>query len=214
MKFGTNVWITVIMTALQAIAQVSDLLPYDWKHWALAAQIVMEALKALLVHFSNPDGTPAQVPYQPVPGRNPLPPGVLVLALLLAPGLSAQTRARPQQIGTSETAEVGRVLVVLPNGTVAIARLAHGLHVDLTGPVPEIQSTIVAVRARSITTKPTQSTSVLPLAELPVAGSLHVYRNGLLLSEGEDYTRDSNAVRLVPGQEAQPGDILRVSYLY
>lgn len=65
MKFGTSAVLTIIMTALQVIAQLSDLLPPSAKRWVLGVQIVLEATKALIVHFSNPDGTRATLPYIP-----------------------------------------------------------------------------------------------------------------------------------------------------
>lgn len=212
MKLTTNVWITVIMMALQMIAQLSDLLPSDWKHWALAAQIVLEALKALLAHFSNPDGTPAQVEYRPVPGRNPLPPGVLMLALLiLAVPLSAQTRARPEQLSTT-TAAAGRVLVVLPDGRVAVADLG-GMSIDTSGPVPVLRLLFQQQpTAVDVTVKPTAELAEYTLPAVPAAGSLDIYRNGLLLTAGEDYTQAAAVVSFLAGARPGAGDIVRLRY--
>jgi hypothetical protein len=44
------------------------------------------------------------------------------------------------------------------------------------------------------------------------AGSLAVYRNGILMKSGQDYTLSGNAVQFVAGAVPQPGDTLLVSY--
>jgi hypothetical protein len=218
MKLQTNVWITVIMTALQVVAQVSDLLPSGLKHWALAAQIVLEALKALLVHFSNPDGTPAQAAYQPYTDKpKSKTRGVMLMALplLFVPALSAQTRARPEQLA-ADPAPTARVLVVLPSGVVALANM-QDLVLDTSGPVPVLRASVaIASRMRRQTWKPVAIESTFTLQDPPAGESLHVWRNGLLLSEGEDYTIDGPGTRITlkPGLEARPGDIMRAFYFY
>jgi hypothetical protein len=173
------------------------------------------------VHFSNPDGTPAQAAYQPIPGRRKPPLGTLGtllaiwLLLLLAPSLSAQTRARPEQIA-AEPAPVARVLVVLPSGVVALANM-QDLVLDTTGPVPVLRASVaIASRMRSQTWKPVAIESTFTLQEVPAGQSLQVYRNGILLTETEDYTIDGPGTRvnLKPGLEAKPGDIMRAFYFY
>ena len=42
--------------------------------------------------------------------------------------------------------------------------------------------------------------------------SLRLYRNGLLLSNGVDYTASGNAITFAAGEEPEQGDILQVSY--
>lgn len=63
MKVSTSVIISALMMLLQFLAQVTETLPADAKFWAMVAQIVLEAVKSLLVHFSNPDGTSAAAPW-------------------------------------------------------------------------------------------------------------------------------------------------------
>jgi len=219
MKLQTNVWLTVIMTAMQCVAQISDLLPERWKHWALASQIIFEALKALRAHFSNPDGTAAQMAYRPYPGRNPLPPGVLMLTVLLLPTAGiAQTRARPEQLG-ADPAPTARVLVVMPSGVVVLAHM-QDLALDTTGPVPVLRASVAIAsptpRMRSLRWKVAGVEASFSLAEPPSRASLQLYRNGLLLTEGDDYTIDAAGTRVTlhVGLEARAGDIVRALYFY
>jgi hypothetical protein len=54
------------------------------------------------------------------------------------------------------------------------------------------------------------ATFALPSA--PSAGSLYVWRNGLLMSPGVDYVLSGSSISFVSGAIPQPGDILRASY--
>lgn len=220
MRLTTNLAISVLMTLAQALAQAADIVPASWKRWTLGAQIILEALKALLVHFSNPDGTPAQAAYQPVPGRSKPPLGTLGtllaiwLLLILAPSLSAQTRARPEQLA-ADPAPAGRVLVVLPSGAIALATL-DGVALDTSGPTPVLRAVMPIIRVRSLRWKPSGMEGAWTLPERPAAGTLQLYRNGLLLTEGDDYTIDTAGTRItmLAGLEARAGDIVRAWYIY
>lgn len=65
MKKTTQVWMSIIGVILQAIAQLSPLLPDEAKHWLLVAHIILEAVLKVMAFSSNPDGTPAATAYLP-----------------------------------------------------------------------------------------------------------------------------------------------------
>ena len=44
------------------------------------------------------------------------------------------------------------------------------------------------------------------------AGSLAIYRNGILMKSGQDFTLAGNSIQFVPGAVPQPGDTLLASY--
>ncbi len=63
MKFSVNVVIQMLALAAQGINATQDLLPGKGKFWAMVALSAVQGLTAVLAHFANPDGTPAQAPY-------------------------------------------------------------------------------------------------------------------------------------------------------
>ncbi len=63
MKFSVNVVIQMLALVAQGLNATQDLLPPKGKFWALVALSAVQGLTAVLAHFANPDGTPAQAPY-------------------------------------------------------------------------------------------------------------------------------------------------------
>jgi len=63
MKFSVNVVIQMLALAAQGINATQDLLPPRGRFWAMVAFSAVQGLTAVLAHFVNPDGTPAQAPY-------------------------------------------------------------------------------------------------------------------------------------------------------
>jgi len=63
MKFSVNVAIQILALAAQGINATQDFLPPKGKFWAMVALSAVQGLTAVLAHFANPDGTPAQAPY-------------------------------------------------------------------------------------------------------------------------------------------------------
>jgi hypothetical protein len=63
MKFSVNVMIQMLALAAQGINATQDLLPGKGKFWAMVALSVVQGATAVLAHFANPDGTPAEAPY-------------------------------------------------------------------------------------------------------------------------------------------------------
>jgi hypothetical protein len=63
MKFSVNVVIQMLALVAQGINATQDLLPPRGRFWAMVALSAVQGLTAVLAHFANPDGTPAQAPY-------------------------------------------------------------------------------------------------------------------------------------------------------
>ncbi len=63
MKFSVNVVIQMLALVAQGLNATQDLLPPKGKFWAMVALSAVQGLTAVLAHFANPDGTPAQAPY-------------------------------------------------------------------------------------------------------------------------------------------------------
>jgi hypothetical protein len=63
MKFSLNVAIQMLALVAQGLNASVDLLPGRGKFWAMVGLSAVQGLTAVLAHFANPDGTPAQAPY-------------------------------------------------------------------------------------------------------------------------------------------------------
>lgn len=65
MKLSVNMLIQMLALVAQAAAQASDVLPGKGKLWAGVVVAAAQGAVAVLAHFRNPDGSPANQPYQP-----------------------------------------------------------------------------------------------------------------------------------------------------
>lgn len=63
MKFSVNVLIQMFALAAQGLNATVELLPGRGKFWAMVGLSAVQGVTAVLAHFANPDGTPAQVAY-------------------------------------------------------------------------------------------------------------------------------------------------------
>jgi hypothetical protein len=63
MKFSVNVAIQMLALVAQGLNASVDLLPGRGKFWAMVGLSAVQGVTAVLAHFANPDGTPAQVAY-------------------------------------------------------------------------------------------------------------------------------------------------------
>jgi hypothetical protein len=63
MKFSFNVLIQMLALAAQGLNATMELLPGRGKFWAMVGLSAVQGVTAVLAHFANPDGTPAQVAY-------------------------------------------------------------------------------------------------------------------------------------------------------
>ncbi|HOQ47670.1 MAG TPA: hypothetical protein PK157_20335 [Bryobacteraceae bacterium] len=63
MRFSVNVAIQMLALVAQAINATQDLLPGRGKFWAMVVLSAVQGVTAVLAHFANPDGTPAEAPY-------------------------------------------------------------------------------------------------------------------------------------------------------
>jgi len=130
-------------------------------------------------------------------------------------GLQNALNLRPT-IGTGFT--VSRASVINSTGSIdaAMGNLSDCLHVDgSSGPCGSgsgsVSSIFVDNEVPSGAVDGTNATFSLANAPVP-ALSLELYRNGLLLRQGGDYTLASKSVAFVAGAIPQPGDLLLASY--
>lgn len=63
MKFSVNVAIQMLALAAQGLNATMELLPGRGRFWAMVGLSAVQGVAAVLAHFANPDGTPAQAPY-------------------------------------------------------------------------------------------------------------------------------------------------------
>lgn len=56
---------SLIAIAMQLGAQISPLIPDEYKHILLSIHILLEAGAKIIAHYSNPDGTSAKAPWIP-----------------------------------------------------------------------------------------------------------------------------------------------------
>jgi limonene-1,2-epoxide hydrolase len=63
MKFSVNVAVQMLALAAQGLNATMELLPGRCKFWAMVGLSAVQGVTAVLAHFANPDGTPAQVAY-------------------------------------------------------------------------------------------------------------------------------------------------------
>jgi hypothetical protein len=63
MRFSVNVLIQMLALVAQGLNASLDLLPAKGKFWAMVGLSVVQGVTAVLAHFANPDGTPAEAAY-------------------------------------------------------------------------------------------------------------------------------------------------------
>lgn len=159
--------------------------------------------------------TPSSPPVNSSGGTTP-PGNSQVIQITDVNGLQSALNVRPTK-GTSFA--VSRAAVIDSSGAIdgATGNLGDCLHVDGTsgacGSGSAGTSTGIFVDAESPagTMDGTNTAFTLSNAPAPPA-SLEIFRNGLLLKQGNDYTLSGNAVTFLTGAVPQPGDVLEASY--
>jgi hypothetical protein len=109
---------------------------------------------------------------------------------------------------------ISRSAVIDATGAIdaATGNLSDCLHVDSTsGPCSSTSITFVDGEVPAGTANGTNAAFTLANVPNPPT-SLALYRNGLLLDPGADYTLSSNAISFLAGAVPQPTDILLASY--
>lgn len=139
---------------------------------------------------------------------------VKALAALFPLMLAAQTSLPVQQIRGAGSVS-GQVFVVLPSGSVSQAMLDTAFTLDTTGPYPVLRVSIPpAVRIARLKVV----VGVNPSQNYQLAGqgitavNLLVFRNGVLQSEGDDYTFSENGGAMVGfiASAIKAGDIVQL----
>jgi len=137
---------------------------------------------------------------------------IVCVLFVSALAFGQQTRVREGNI-EGRPSQRGKVWVVVPNGFVMMADLDTSLVLDLSGPVPILRATL-GKQARFVAQafSPTAATASFTLSDTVIAGSLHVYRNGLLMADGIDYSAAGAVVTFLPVQLPQGGDVIQFRY--
>jgi hypothetical protein len=139
------------------------------------------------------------------------PAAATIITIADVTGLQNALNVRPPA-GTSFS--ISRSAVIDATGAIdgAIGNLSDCLHVDGTsGPCASVSTTFIDAEVPSGTIN--GSNTIFTLANVPnPASSLALFRNGLLLTQGGDYTLASNAVTFQTGALPQTGDVLSASY--
>jgi hypothetical protein len=160
--------------------------------------------------------TPSSPPVTPSPGSTPPAADTTSLPISSVTGLQAALNIRPTE-GTSFA--VSRAAVIDSTGAIdgATGNLSDCLHVDgTTGACGATSSgtgsgTFVDAEFPSGTINGTNT--IFTLANVPAPStSLALFRNGLLLDQGNDYTLASNTITFLAGAVPQPTDVLLASY--
>lgn len=137
----------------------------------------------------------------------------LILLLSLGGYLAAQTRTTTTQLTPGEPAiPGGKVYVLAPDGSLKAATLsgltlacdASGCTLSVAVPqLPALKSLKVRV--------PTATMASYTLVPSPV-GEIEVIRNGITLTEGEDYDVSGAVVTFKPGEQPRQNDLVRFKY--
>jgi hypothetical protein len=126
-------------------------------------------------------------------------------------GLQNALNVRPA-VGTGFT--ISRSAVIDATGAIdgAAGNLSDCLHVDGTsGPCASVSTTFIDGEVPAGTIN--GSNTAFTLANVPnPPTSLALFRNGLLLTQGGDYTLSSNAITFLTGAVPQTSDVLAASY--
>jgi hypothetical protein len=136
---------------------------------------------------------------------------VTVIGIGDVTGLQSALNVRPPE-GTSFT--ISRSAVIDATGAIdgATGNASDCLHVDGTsGPCASTSVTFVDSEIPSGTTDGSNAAFLLANVPNPPT-SLALFRNGLLLSQGGDYTLSANIVTFATGAVPQPSDILAAFY--
>ncbi len=139
------------------------------------------------------------------------PAAVTLISIADVTGLQSALNVRPPE-GTSFG--ISRSAVIDATGAIdgAAGNLSDCLHVDGTsGPCSSTSVTFIDGEVPSGTIN--GSNTIFTLANIPnPAISLALFRNGLLLTQGGDYTLSSNAITFLAGAVPQTNDVLAAFY--
>jgi hypothetical protein len=139
------------------------------------------------------------------------PAAVTIITIGDITGLQSALNVRPPE-GTAFG--ISRSAVIDATGAIdaAAGNLSDCLHVDGTsGPCASVSTTFIDAEVPAGTISGTNAAFTLANVPNPPA-SLALFRNGLLLTEGGDYTLSSNAITFLTGAFPQPGDVLAAFY--
>jgi hypothetical protein len=139
------------------------------------------------------------------------PPAVTIITIADVTGLQNALNVRPP-VGTAFG--ISRSAIIDATGAIdaAAGNLSDCLHVDGTsGPCASTSTTFIDGEVPSGTMNGSNAGFVLANVPNPPA-SVALFRNGLLLNQGGDYTLSANAITFAAGAVPQPGDILAASY--
>lgn len=220
MTFNVSLLVTIVGLFSTMLALTLPTVPEQYKHWGAFAWAILEAVKGLLNHYSNPDGTPVRIAYRGKVDKANIPGTFvsLILLLLCAGVAPAQTTSIPPDVIRTPATVNGLVWVVVPGLNKMVPVEMEGLQLVNVGGVFKLQvipTSAAAQTPKVATFKPSAAQAEYDLLETPTLGSLHVYRNGLLMSETDDYVHggvEGRHITFTAGQVPQAGDLIQFRY--
>jgi hypothetical protein len=128
-------------------------------------------------------------------------------------GLPSALSIRPVA-GTGFSASRAAVIDALGALDGAIGNLSDCLHVDGTsGPCGSTSTPVTFVDSEALGGLMDGTNATFTLSNSPSpASSLALYRNGMLLQAGRDYTLTGSTIVFVAGKQPSPGDLVQGSY--
>jgi hypothetical protein len=111
--------------------------------------------------------------------------------LLLLLGVVASAETKPSIANIKTAAGEPRVWVALPSGRMAEAKLDGSIVLDTSGTTPVLRVTIPTVSIPTIVPAQKQTTTVTAVAQAVFQAAFAIdecFWNGLLMSEGDDYS--------------------------
>jgi hypothetical protein len=136
---------------------------------------------------------------------------VTTISIADVTGLQSALNLRPPE-GTSFG--ISRSAIIDATGAIdaATGNLSDCMHVDGTsGPCSSVSTTFVDAEVPQGTIDGSNASFTLANVPNPPA-SLALFRNGLLLTQGGDYTLSSSTITFLTGAVPQPNDVLLASY--
>ena len=134
----------------------------------------------------------------------------LILCALFSAMLSAQTATKPGVDQVRATPTFTGVVVVI-NGTLLVAQLDASVAIDTTAGRPIIRAVYPTPPIIPVPVEEELSPTAMTLGATPLPGTLEVFRNGIRLRVGRDFTLADKAVTFT-AQPILPDDLIVARY--
>jgi hypothetical protein len=181
--------------------------------WAVPPSTVSLVVADVRVAPGTVTGSAPTPTFPPSSGSSTPPSNLTSITISEVTGLQSALNIRPIE-GTGFT--ISRAAIIDSTGAIdgAIGNLSDCLHVDgSSGSCGSAGGSPGFIDAEVPSGAVNGSNSSFSLANVPSPGaSLELFRNGLLMDQGGDYTLTNNSVNFLAGSVPQSGDVLLASY--